>query len=192
MMTNKKIYILLTDTGSVLTKLIRLYTKKRYNHVSISFDVDLREVYSFGRKRMNNPFNGGFVRENIREGLFKEATCSIYSITVTENQIENMKAFIKKIEREKDVYRYNFLGLFGFLFNRPIQREKAFFCSQFVASVLQEGKVLDLNKQPALISPSDIEGCTALELVYEGKLKHYQREESVQFHVSNALVAMDG
>ncbi len=31
----KKVYILLTDTGSFFTKLIKLFTKKRYNHASI-------------------------------------------------------------------------------------------------------------------------------------------------------------
>ena len=50
MMIEKKIYILLTDTGTLFTNLIKLYTKKTYNHASISFDSELSEVYSFGRK----------------------------------------------------------------------------------------------------------------------------------------------
>lgn len=35
-MSNQKIYILLTDTGTLFTRLIKLYTKKPYNHASIS------------------------------------------------------------------------------------------------------------------------------------------------------------
>ena len=55
MMIEKKIYILLTDTGTLFTNLIKLYTKKPYNHASISFDSKLSEVYSFGRKTARKP-----------------------------------------------------------------------------------------------------------------------------------------
>ena len=67
-MTEKKVYILLTDTGTLFTKLIKLYTKKPYNHASISFDLELLEVYSFGRKTARNPFIGGFVKEDVNKG----------------------------------------------------------------------------------------------------------------------------
>lgn len=179
MTTNKTLYILLTDTGSILTKLIKLYTKQRYNHVSLSFDKKLREVYSFGRKNMKNPFKGGFVRENTKEGLFKEATCAVYSISVTEDQLERIQDYIKGIEKDKDEYRYNFLGLFGFLMKKPIKRNHAFFCSQFVASSLQQGGILDSRIEPALLAPSDIQEHEGLRLIYEGKLKHYLHEDTV-------------
>lgn len=35
------------------------------NHVSIALDRELTEVYSFGRKQPDNPFIGGFVKEDI-------------------------------------------------------------------------------------------------------------------------------
>lgn len=123
-MTEKRVYILLTDTGTVFTKLIKLYTKKPYNHASISFDSELSEVYSFGRKTARNPFIGGFVKEDIRKGLFKQADCAIYSFTVSEVQMQKINRYIKEIEAQKENYRYNFLGLFGFLLNKPIKRKK--------------------------------------------------------------------
>ena len=123
----KKVYLLFTNTGSFLTKLIKLYTKKPYNHASIAFDSDLKEVYSFGRKAAGNPFIGGFVKEDVRAGLFKQADCSIYSFTVTEDQLQKMYDYIEKIEAQKKQYRYNFLGLFGVMWNTPIDRKKAFF-----------------------------------------------------------------
>ena len=87
-MTEKKIYILLTDTGTLFTKFIKLYTKKPYNHASLSFDSELSEVYSFGRKTARNPFIGGFVKEDVNEGLFKQANCAIYSLTVNDVQFK--------------------------------------------------------------------------------------------------------
>lgn len=178
-MENKKVYILLTDTGTLFTKVIKSFTKKRYNHASISFDVELSEVYSFGRKKMSNPFNGGFVQENVKTGLFKNADCVIYSLNVTNEQYEKMKDYVAKIESEKEDFRYNLIGLFGFIVNKPIKREKAFFCSQFVASVLRNGNV-NFNKPPSLIAPNDLEEIEGLEVVYEGRLNDYVNKNEGQ------------
>ncbi|MBP2241557.1 hypothetical protein J2Z40_002120 [Cytobacillus eiseniae] len=177
MMTEKKGYILLTDTGSFLTKLIKLFTRKPYNHASISFDSELVDVYSFGRKRIENPLIGGFVKEDVKKGLFKRADCAIYSFTVTDDQMKKMSRYIAEIETQKDHYRYNFLGLFGFIFNKPINRNKAFFCSEFVASVLKEGDIFDCDKPLSLIAPSDFQDAFKFQFVYEGKLQNYNNKD---------------
>src|SRR3954453_12785465 len=137
MMGEKEIYLLLTDTGTILTRLIKSYTKKPYNHASIVFDTELVEVYSFGRKTAKNPYIGGFVREDIHSILFKQADCAIYSLTITNDEFQKMYQYIQEIAAQKEYYRYNFIGLFGVPFNKPIKRKNAFFCSQFVASVLK-------------------------------------------------------
>ena len=175
-MTEKKIYILLTDTGTLFTKFIKLYTKKPYNHASLSFDSELSEVYSFGRKTARNPFIGGFVKEDVNEGLFKQANCAIYSLTVNDVQIQKMNHYIKEIETQKEEYRYNLLGLFGFIFNKPIKRKKAFFCSQFVATVLKECNIIDFGKSPSLVAPNDLQKVLKFKFVYEGELKAYQNK----------------
>lgn len=77
-------------------------------YVSISFDSQLLEVYSFGRKKVGNPFSGGFVREDMKRGLFKDADCVIYSLTVTERQLKKLKRYIFAMERSKEIYRYHF------------------------------------------------------------------------------------
>ena len=45
-----RIYVVLSDSGSVVSKLLRLFTKAKYNHVSLSLREDLSEMYSFGRR----------------------------------------------------------------------------------------------------------------------------------------------
>ena len=37
----KKIYIILTHTGTVLSTIIKYYTKDEFSHVSIALDADL-------------------------------------------------------------------------------------------------------------------------------------------------------
>lgn len=166
-------YILLTDTGSFFTKLIKLYTKQPYNHASISFDRQLTEVYSFGRKKMANPFQAGFVKEDMKQGLFQQSACAIYSIDVTEEQWNEMKQLVEKMKVQKDTYRYNFLGLFGYIMKKPIKRKKALFCSEFVANVLKKGSLIDFDLSPSLIAPSDFQKILEWNQLYEGTLKYY-------------------
>ncbi|GAB3042917.1 hypothetical protein [Virgibacillus ainsalahensis] len=177
-MTEKKGYLLLTNTGTLFTKLIKLYTKKTYNHASIAFESDLSEVYSFGRKSIRNPFFGGFVKEDMKSNLFKQAECAIYSFEVTEEQMKDMKHYIQEIKAEKEKYRYNLLGLFGFIFHKPIKRKRAFFCSQFVASVLKECNIIDFEKPLSLIAPNDLLKGPKIKLVYEGNLKAYHNNSA--------------
>ncbi|WP_017755029.1 hypothetical protein [Calidifontibacillus oryziterrae] len=171
-MSQKKIYLLLTDTGTFFTRMIKSYTKKPYNHASIALDPELLEVYSFGRKKARNPFIGGFVREDINSALFEHAKCAIYSLSLTDNQIQKIIHFIQDIEAQKEHYRYNLLGLFGVVFNKPIKRKNTFFCSQFVA-VLKECNIIHFEKDLALIEPSDLYTYANFQFVYEGKLKDF-------------------
>ncbi|TQS75127.1 hypothetical protein DX933_07950 [Ornithinibacillus gellani] len=184
----KKVYILLSDTGSFFTKLIKLFTKKRYNHASISLDAALSDVYSFGRKKAGNPFVGGFVKEDVKQGLFTQADCAIYALSVTEFQFNQMKSFIQEIESEKESYRYNFLGLFGFIIKRPIKREKALFCSQFVASVLKGCHIIQFEQPLSLIAPCDLQELSELKLVYEGTLKAYHKGTGEVWNVPASMM----
>ncbi|MBS4190618.1 hypothetical protein KHA94_10530 [Bacillus sp. FJAT-49705] len=168
-MGDKKIYLIFTDTGTLFTKLIKLYTKKAMNHVSISFDDQLNEIFSFGRKKRYNPFIGGFVREKIAAGLFKKAKCEIYSIAISESEYEQMQVKVRQIEAKKDFYKYNLLGIFAIILNYNLKRENAYFCSQFVATILNEKKEL-LCKSPSLCTPQDLMGIYGLQFIYKGDI----------------------
>jgi hypothetical protein len=172
-MGERKVYLLLTDTGTLFTRMIRLYTRESHNHASIGFDCDLTEVYSFGRKRPRNPFIGGFVKEDIRSELFRNATCAVYVYSVTEKQYEKMLRLIKEIEENKQKYRYNLLGLFALALNKRIKRKHAYFCSHFVATILKEGKLLETNKHLCMITPQDLKHASSKKLVYQGDLQSY-------------------
>lgn len=171
-MKERKVYLLFTDTGTYFTKLIKLFTKQPFNHVSISFDNELREIFSFGRKKPDNPFIGGFVREKIAVGLFKKARCEIYSFKVSELDYARMICKVKQIEAEKDLYKYNLLGLFAILLNINLKRKNAFFCSQFVATILNEKKHI-IDKSPNMVTPQNLLALNSLQLVYKGKLHLY-------------------
>lgn len=171
---DRKVYLILSDTGTLFTRMIKLYTKKPYNHASISFDPCLSEVYSFGRKSPQNPFVGGFVRESIHNGLLKRAKCAIYCCSISESQFQRMNEYIKRIAENKDEYRYNLIGLFAIAFHKKIHRQNAFFCSQFVATVLLEGDVVDPKIDPSLMTPYDLKQETHFQLIYQGSVNDYK------------------
>ncbi|GAA0376939.1 hypothetical protein [Bacillus horti] len=173
-MNKRKVYVLLSDTGTLLTKLIGLFTGYPLNHASIAFDDELREVYSFGRKRPNNPFIGGFVKEDIRSELFRNAPCEVYCFLVSDEEYNRMIQIVKQFESQQHKYKYNFIGLFGILFNRKIERKYAFFCSQFVATVISQSGVQVVDKAPNFVKPNDFTESAQLHKIYQGELCEYK------------------
>lgn len=167
----KYIYILFTDTGTWFTRLIRLYTKQELNHVSVALHRSLDQVYSFGRKRPNNPFIGGFVREDLRSPLFERAKCAIYRCEVSHEQYLKAEAVLRQFERRSAIFRYNLLGLFGVMLDRPMQRKCAYFCSQFVASLFERIDLPLTTRCAALATPRDLERSDKLVCVYRGTLQ---------------------
>ena len=171
---SKKIYIILTYTGTFLSKIIRIYTKAEYSHVSLSLDRELNKMYSFGRLRPYNPFVGGFVHEGINRGTFKRfknTKAEIYSINVTNKQYNKIKCQIKEIENNKDEYKFNRLGLFLTALNYRYTKEKSFYCSEFVKYLI-EGANIDLDL-PDIVKPIDFKEIMELEFLYKGILKNY-------------------
>ena len=108
---SKTIYIVLTETGSLLSRAIQMYTQENFNHVSIALDPELKEMYSFGRKQENNPLIGGFVQEDVHSKLLRKANCAIYEYKISDKQYEMLREEIAFFKRDQDKFKYNFLGL---------------------------------------------------------------------------------
>ncbi len=172
----KQIYIVLTNTGTWFSKTIQQYTDAPFNHASLSLDLELNELYSFGRKKAKNPFRAGFVKEDVLYGVYRHfpnTTCAIYALTVTEEQFETIYEVIQEFKQNEKYYRYNLLGLLGFLIQRPITFNNMYFCSQFVCEVLQRSEVCMQEEQPPLISPDDFRRLENATLIFEGNLFSY-------------------
>ncbi|EGG36850.1 hypothetical protein OHJ21_28590 [Virgibacillus sp. LDC1] len=177
MVDDQSVFILLTNTGTLFTKVIQGYTRAPYNHASISFNRELSELYSFGRKNPNNPLNGGFVKEDLKTGTFSKypnTTCVIYELQVSERDIAKMKRVLQAFIRKDKKYFYNILGVLGIALKEPIEFSNSYFCSQFVAEILQRSGVRLWDKLPALVTPDDFRQSERLQLIYEGKLSEYE------------------
>ncbi|NLN14450.1 MAG: hypothetical protein GX185_02465 [Tissierellia bacterium] len=175
----KTIYILLSHSGSLFSKAINIYTGDLYTHVSIALDRDLKELYSFGRIKPYNPIIGGFVKEDIENGTFRRfpnTRCALYSLKITDEQYNRLKAELERFKKERDKYGYNFLGVVSAAFNYPIKREYKYFCSQFVSELLLKSGIKIIDKNPSLTAPMDFAKSDQLECIYEGYLRYYHGE----------------
>lgn len=176
-----RVYIVLTRTNTLISKAIRIGTGYSYNHVSLSLEDDLSELYSFGRRTKYNPFNGGFVIENFDRGILAEGEikCKVYKIDITESQYNTLKKELSRFKSLEDRYQYNYLGAILLKFNRSRKHDYKYFCSQFVACILFNSRLLKAMKNPEMYLPADFERHNELELVYEGNADRYRYLQTV-------------
>ncbi len=171
----RKIYIVLTHTGTNLSKLIKSYTKDEFSHVSIALDCELKEMYSFGRLNPYNPIWGGFVHEYIDKGTFKRfylTKAKVYALEITDQQYQSVTNTIQQFKQEKEQYTFNILGLFAAGFRKKIKGNKSFYCAEFVKYVMDQAKID--TKLPEVVKPEDFKKIINLEEIYSGFLNKYK------------------
>jgi hypothetical protein len=167
----KYVYVFLTRTGTKVANVIGAVTGDRFAHASISLDRELTQMYSFGRRRVTNPLYGGFIKENIHQGifaLFGECNSVLYRIPVTEDTYSVIENTLHTMHRRRFSYRYNFVGLFSCAFGVPTNTRTHFTCSQFVSWILEYSGATTLPKNMGLMKPDDLTRLPNAELVYEG------------------------
>lgn len=172
----KSIYLIMSQTGTVLSRTIKLISGKEYNHVSISLDECLDYMYSFGRKNAYNPFIGSFVTEGIDIGTFlrfRETKCRVIKINVSDIQYEMLCSNIYDMIENKDKYRYNLLGLFCAAFNIRVSSNNRFYCSEFVKFILEKSNI-DVTMIPNIAHPTDFMKMSD-DITYEGLLRDYSK-----------------
>jgi len=174
------IYLVFSKTGTWLSRALKYFQPTKYVHTSIGFEDTFTEMYSFGRTNPDNPFSGGFVKENLYDGVFKKnksSACQIFKIPVTEEQFLGLKKDIEFFYQNRAQYRYNFLGLFGVLLNRPLNRKYHYFCSQFIYTLLKKHNLLEIDKHPELVQTIDLLDIENKSLIYEGLIIDMSRKE---------------
>ena len=171
----KKVFIVLTYSGTWLSKIVKLYTKKEYSHVSISLDENLDEMYSFGRLNPYIPFIGGFVQESPKFGTFKRFSKTksvIYSLEVSDETYERIRNSIEIVSKDRRSYSFNIIGLFIVPFGIKRRKAKCFYCAEFVKYVL-DNSLLEFDL-PEIIKPDDFSKIEECKEIYKGMLNQYK------------------
>ena len=79
---NRQLYIVISQTGTLLSRILKQITGAEYNHASISLSRDLERMYSL-----------------------------VLSVSVTEEQHAELKEMLDVMWKRRRKYSYNYIGL---------------------------------------------------------------------------------
>lgn len=175
----KEIFIVLTQSGTWMARLLRKITHTEYNHSSISFDEGLASMYSFGRRYKYYPFWGGLVQETPTTGVFgrfPNTKALVLGIGVSEAKYEALKQYVAEMYKRHKKYHYNYIGCFFAWFNRGWTRKKHFYCSEFVKDLFIKFELAAESLFPRATRPYDLKKIFSRDEIFRGKLLDYVRD----------------
>lgn len=171
----KKIYIILSHSGTIPSIIIRKITRCDYSHVALALDEKLDKMYSFGRKKVNNPFNGGFVIEKVDGKFyqkFNKTECIIYSLEISDDSYVKLENLVNSFEQNSSIYHYDIIGLLFKAINIRVKRKNHFVCTDFISYLLAESSIYTFAH--SVIKPKDFISIPNKDIVYNGLLLNYQ------------------
>lgn len=179
---SRTIYVVISQTGTMLSRILKVITGAKYNHASLSLVPDLETMYSFGRLHPYNPFLGGFVEESPHKGTFKRfrnTKVTVLSISVTEEQYASLQKKIESMLENKESYHYNYIGLFLAGVKIPYRQRRCYYCSEFVKEMLVRHGIRGADQLASIVEPMHFLSLPDANYVYCGKLRDFaERFES--------------
>ncbi len=169
----KQIYIVLSQTGTVLSRLLHLITKKEFNHSSISLNRELTRMYSFGRRNAYNPVWAGYVRESPHFGTFKrfpKTNICVIELNVDIPTYESIAVYLEALYGHHKKLHYDILGLLVAALGIRLKRKNYRYCSDFVRETLQTHGVSGAEGLKPIVHPVDFLGLPNAKVIYRGRL----------------------
>lgn len=172
----KRIFILLIRYPDTMADLMVRYTGFGYTHATIGLEEDLNSFYSFMKK--------GYIEEKITRYLKPNREpfpCALYEIPVSRKTYRRVKKLLNAYTARKKFLRYTHISLVCCFLGIPWKIRNRYFCSQFVAEVLQRSNAVCLPKNSALCLPKDFHDLKESRVVFSGNIQtmvdHYHLAE---------------
>ena len=171
------VLVVLTTGDNPLSNLIKKATGDAFTHSSISFNTDLNPMYSFGEKNGGtSKISGkersslGFVRTYPTDELWhtdkEKVPYSIYGTLVSFDVYNKMKNRLDFFLRNQFDLRYSFKQLINVKLNIKSHSQAKWFCSRFVADILNAGN--KLPKDPSLYRPQSFVDMSGMHYLASG------------------------
>ena len=149
---NKKyiISILFSTYTDWASRVVALTSGFGYTHVSIALDDKKEYFYAFNTK--------GFRKEYPKKHVNRTKNCIKYILEITHRQYKKLCRAIKDLEKKnnKKKLKYNWLGLFSCMVSVPIKMENRYFCSQFVAKLLEKAEIMKFKRNTSRYLPNQL------------------------------------
>ena len=189
----KTIYILLTRSGTLLSKLVYAVTGANYTHASMAFDDDLSCLYSSTRKNGYTMFPAGPSREYLNRGVFclrENVPCALYALEVEDETYARARRRAEHMMVHGGLYRFNVLGLMLCALHIRWKRRRHYFCSQFVSEVLEKSGAMELPKDSTLMHPNDYPLLPQLKCLYKGRLADLPQRKAMDLGETPSMVSI--
>ena len=145
----KTISILFSTYTDFISRLVGFMSGFGCTHVSISLDDKDEYFYAFNTK--------GFRKEYPRKhrNRTKENTC--LRLQVSESQYNTLRNRLNKFERRKKKYTYDYLGITLALFRLQRKKKEKYFCSSFMAELLEKARIIKLQRKNTRYLPAQLQ-----------------------------------
>lgn len=166
------IYITFLVTNTGMGKLIRTFTNNQFSHVTVSFDKDLRQMYSFARYHINSPISGGFVIERPHRYLNsdQDVMVKICELKVTKEESKRILKELSYFKQNQDIMIYNTMNALLSLLRKRISVKNMFTCLEFVTHLMQYPDMLAIEELEQRLEPY---------VIYQGSLRAIAKHETL-------------
>lgn len=151
------VFITLHEGKSAFSAAIKGFTHSTFSHAAISFDPELKKMYSFGIEGSKKGAVGGFITENI-ETKPKDRHVAVYAVFLKKPDFDKLKDNIEDFIENVGKTTYSYINLLlGYIFRIPLNMKRSMVCSQFVDRML---KLIDVDiskKSSTYVAPGDFE-----------------------------------
>ena len=145
----KKIVVLLTRYSDRISNFVYHVAGHGYTHASLGLEEQPEVFYSFNYK--------GFCVETLekhrRRGVEKSMLCEV---EISEEAYQNIHKQIRQFEKHRAELNYTRVGVAFCLLHLPFRWKGHYFCSQFVAEMLQSSGAVRMKKKPELYLPNHL------------------------------------
>lgn len=145
----KKISILLTKYTDWISNLVYHLAGVGYTHSSIALSDEPELYYSFNYH--------GFAIETLekhrRRGV-RHSCC--YQLEISDDEYNKLKRSLQHFLEHRENYHYTRLGVLCCALHFPLHWKRHYFCSQFVAEVLESSGAVRLQKDSGCYLPNHL------------------------------------
>lgn len=133
MKQNVQVFFLFTQGKTpVISKSIQLATKSEFSHISISFNPELTDMYSFG--------GGGIRKEDINSEYYKSLNVNVFGMYMSKENVAKMKEICNDFLNNKSKAKFDYPALIKKLLHIDKKNNAGYrqICTTFVNRLLTE------------------------------------------------------
>ena len=157
------IYVVLFSNQSIVSKIIKMWTKSEYSHSAIGFDKKLENIYSYAQDRNDvNSKRIGFTIDNNITKYTEPGRIKVYAIVIPTKYVYRIKKTLNDYIQHMYTTTYNKLAILSIVINKALKKANldkfSMICSQFVYTILSLANIhTGINKQGIMVTPNDID-----------------------------------